>query len=301
MLKIQRFASLSGIQAVRMSSSLADYAQYKTLNVTQPAEYVVHVEMNRPDKLNALNKELWKDLGVCFQQLHEDPECRSVVLSGAGRLFCAGIDLKEMMAIGAVTMGDEDVARKAFKLRNTIKAYQDWFTDLEKCRKPVISAVHGACVGGGIDLVTATDVRLCSQDAFFQVKEADVGLAADVGTLQRLPKVIGSRSLVNDLCLTARRMGAEEALQCGLVSRVLSDRQSLLAAAVSLATSIAQKSPVAVQSTKQNLIYSRDHTVQEGLDFMVTWNAAMLQSEDVIKAATASMDRSAGPPEFSKL
>ncbi|XP_037094561.1 delta(3,5)-Delta(2,4)-dienoyl-CoA isomerase, mitochondrial-like [Pollicipes pollicipes] len=301
MLKIQRIAARQSLQTVRMASSLADYAQYKTLNVTQPVEYVVHVEMNRPDKLNALNTEMWKDLGVCFQQLHEDAECRSVVLSGAGRLFSSGIDLSDLMAVGSVAMGDGDVSRKAFKLHRTIKNYQDWFTDIEKCRKPVIAAVHGACVGGGVDMVTAADVRLCSQDAFFQVKEVDIGLAADEGTLQRLPKVIGSRSLVNELCLTARRLGSQKALQCGLVSRVLSDRQVLLAAAISLAATIAQKSPVAVQSTKQNLIFSRDHTVQDGLDHMVAWNAAMLQSEDIMKAATASMDRKAPPADFAKL
>ncbi|XP_043202087.1 delta(3,5)-Delta(2,4)-dienoyl-CoA isomerase, mitochondrial-like, partial [Amphibalanus amphitrite] len=170
-----------------------------------------------------------------------------------------------------------------------------------QCRKPVVAAIHGGCVGGGVDLVTAADIRLCSQDAFFQVKEVDIGLAADVGTLQRLPKVIGSRSLVNELCLTARRLGSQEALQCGLVSRVLSDRHSLTAAALSLAATIASKSPVAVQSTKLNLTYSRDHSVQEGLDHMVAWNGVMLQSEDIMKAATAAMDRKAPPPDFAKL
>ncbi|XP_043208128.1 delta(3,5)-Delta(2,4)-dienoyl-CoA isomerase, mitochondrial-like, partial [Amphibalanus amphitrite] len=132
MMLMQKLAQPALRQTVRMSSSLADYAQYKTLNVTQPSEYVVHVEMNRPEKLNALNKEMWKDLGVCFQQLHEDPACRAVVLSGAGRLFCAGIDLSDLAALGGLAMGDGDAARKAFQMHPIIKRFQDWITDLER-------------------------------------------------------------------------------------------------------------------------------------------------------------------------
>merc|ERR1719427_1983651 len=117
------------------------------------------------------------------------------------------------------------MARTSWNMRRTIAKYQETFSCIEKCPKPVVVAVHGACVGGGVDLITACDIRLCTQDAWFQVKEVDIGLAADVGTLQRLPKVIGSRSLVNELCLTARRMGAEEAVRCGLVSSVFHTKE----------------------------------------------------------------------------
>ena len=185
----------------------------------------------------------------------------------------------------------------------------------------MIAAVHAGCIGGGVDLVTAADIRYCTQDAFFQIKEVeignqnkklilfvffftftfDLGLAADVGTLQRLPKVIGSDSLVRELAYTARKMFADEAAQAGLVSRVFPDKETLLKAALETASLIAGKSPVAIQGTKHNLNYSRDHSIEEGLSYMTTWNAAMLQSEDLRIAAMASMDRKGPAPVYSKL
>lgn len=184
----------------------------------------------------------------------------------------------------------------------TIRHLQDLITTMEKCRKPVIGAIHNACVGAGVDMVTAMDVRLCTTDAWFCVKEVDMGLAADVGTLQRLPKVMGSQSLVNELCLTARKMEAPEAERCGLVSQVFTTKEELMSGALAMAALIASKSPVAVQGTKDNLVYSREHTVQEGLERIATYNMTMLQSEDLMKSAMAAMDRDSNePPEFAKL
>merc|ERR1712179_340421 len=183
-----------------------------------------------------------------------------------------------------------------------VRHLQDLITAVEKCRKPVIGAVHNACVGMGVDLITTTDIRLCTQDAWFCVKEVDMGLAADIGTLQRLPKVIGSQSVVNDLCLTARKLKAEEAEKIGLVSTVYPGKEEMMAAALQMAANIASKSPVAVQGTKINLVYSRDHTVDEGLDKVASYNMVMLQSEDVMKSALAAMDKDSDEaPEFSKL
>lgn len=142
-----------------------------------------------------------------------------------------------------------------------------------------------------MDLITACDIRYCAQDAFFQVKEVDIGLAADVGTLQRLPKIIGNQSLVNELAFTARKMMADEALNSGLVSRIFPDQEVLLEAALALAAEIASKSPVAVQGTKINLLYSRDHSVAEGLNYMKSWNMSMLQTKDVIKSVQAAMEK----------
>jgi len=149
-------------------------------------------------------------------------------------------------------------------------------------------------------MITAMDVRLCTKDAWFCVKEVDMGLAADVGTLQRLPKVIGSQSLVNELCLTARKMGSEEAMTCGLVSKVYETKEDLMEGALAMAALIASKSPVAVQGTKDNLVYSREHSTQEGLERIATYNMTMLQSEDLMKSAMAAMNRdSDGAPEFA--
>ncbi|XP_077468351.1 delta(3,5)-Delta(2,4)-dienoyl-CoA isomerase, mitochondrial isoform X1 [Stigmatopora argus] len=284
-----------------MSSSGGPTAPYTTLAISHPTPTITQVELHRPDKRNAMNKAFWREMVDCFNQISDDQDCRVVVFSAAGKVFTAGIDLMDMA--GEILQPDgDDTARISWNLRKSIRKYQDTFTVIEKCPKPVVVAVHGACVGGGVDLITACDIRLCTQDAWFQVKEVDVGLAADVGTLQRLPKVIGSRSLVNDLALTARKMYADEALNCGLVSRVFSDKEAMMAGALDVAGEIAARSPVAVQGTKVNLIYSRDHSVAEGLDYMAAWNMSMLQTQDVMKSAQASMEKKdVKSIKFSKL
>ncbi|XP_043975932.1 delta(3,5)-Delta(2,4)-dienoyl-CoA isomerase, mitochondrial isoform X2 [Gambusia affinis] len=284
-----------------MSSSDGPPAQFTTLAVSRPAEFVTHVQLDRPAKRNAMNKAFWREMVECFQQISDDQACRVVLISGAGTTFTAGIDLMDMAADILQPEGD-DTARIAWNLRKLIRRYQETFSVLEKCPKPVVAAVHGACIGGGVDLITACDIRLCTQDAWFQVKEVDIGLAADVGTLQRLPKVIGSRSLVNELALTARKMYADEAKSSGLVSRVFPDQDAMMAGALQMAAEMAARSPVAVQGTKINLIYSRDHSVAEGLDYMAAWNMSMLQTQDVMKSAQGAMEKKS-PKEilFSKL
>ncbi|XP_057377540.1 delta(3,5)-Delta(2,4)-dienoyl-CoA isomerase, mitochondrial-like isoform X4 [Daphnia carinata] len=286
---------------IMATSSFSNKYKFETLLVSTPREYVYHVELNRPQQFNAMNSAFWREMVECFQTISEDSDCRAVVLSATGKHFTAGLDLTDMGPLMETVLGDGDVARKFRTLQQFIKSYQLSFTSVEQCNKPVIAAVHGGCIGGGVDLITAADIRFCTQDAFFQIKEVDIGLAADVGTLQRLPKVIGSDSLVRELAYTARKMFADEAAQAGLVSRVLSDKNLMLKAALETASTIADKSPVAVQGSKHNLNYARDHSVEEGLNYMVVWNAAMLQSEDLRVAAMASTDRKGPPPVFSKL
>lgn len=293
---------LPGQAVVRaMSSSGGAVSPYTTLAVSHPAECITHVELHRPEKRNAMNRAFWSEMVECFNEIAGDPNCRVVVFSAAGKVFTAGIDLMDMASDVLNPEGD-DTARVAWNVKKVIAKYQETFSVIEKCPKPVVVAVHGACVGGGVDLITACDIRLCTQDAWFQVKEVDIGLAADVGTLQRLPKVIGSRSLVNELALTARKMFADEAKSSGLVSRVFADKEAMMAAALELAGEIAGRSPVAVQGTKINLVYSRDHSVAEGLDYMATWNMSMLQTQDVMKSAQAAMEKKSPKTiAFSKL
>lgn len=278
---------------------------FETLAVSSPAEHVFQVEMNRPDKLNAMNIAFWEELPRCFQQLHDDKTCRVVVLSGAGKIFTAGLDLSSVAEkfLASPPSGEEelDVARKARNMHALITKFQHTFTAIEKCSKPVIAAVHNACIGGGVDMITACDIRYCTTDAYFQVKEVDLGLAADVGTLQRLPRVIGNASLVNELVFTARKMEAAEAHQVGLVSRVYPDKAQMMAGALAVAKQIASKSPVAVQGSKVHLVYSRDHSVEEGLRYMACWNMCMLQSEDLMKSAMSLMAKEKEPPKFSNL
>ncbi|XP_078315056.1 delta(3,5)-Delta(2,4)-dienoyl-CoA isomerase, mitochondrial-like isoform X2 [Crassostrea virginica] len=283
----------------RSMSDTTEQYKFETLNVTRPKEFVVQVEMNRPKKLNAMNREFWRECRECFQKLSTDKDCRVVILSGAGKAFTAGLDLADMSDIAVLTNPELDTSRKAFLIRNTIRDYQETFTVIEKCSKPVIAAIHNACVGGGIDMTAACDIRYCTGDAWFQIKEVDIGLAADVGTLQRFPKIVGNDSLVRELCFTARKFFSDEAKQMGFVSRIFQDKRAMIEGALETAALIAAKSPVAVQGTKISLVFSRDHSVQEGLDHVGLWNQGMLQSEDMMKSVMAALEKK--QPTFSKL
>lgn len=277
-------------------------SKFEHLKVAFPSTYVAHVELNRPEKKNALNTKLWDEIGQFFNEMNTNPDCRAIVLSGAGNMFCAGIDLQDLMALGSLIQDpDLDVARKAFRLRTTIRRYQDSFSALEKCHKPVIVAIHGACIGGATSLIAGADIRYATADAYFQIKEVELGLAADVGVLQRMTKVVFNQSLYRELVFTARPFSADEALRLGIISRVFVDRNELLAGALKLAETIASKTPVGVQGSKVQMNYARDNKVDDALEYMTTWNMAMLQTEDIFKAAVAVATKSTEPVEFSKL
>lgn len=253
-----------------MSSTSTSGNQFETLAVTNPKPFVFQVELNRPQNFNAINKTMWMELGRCFAELNENPDCRSVVLTASGKHFTAGIDLQDMMVLGQELGAIEEVGRKGHHLQKMIKMYQDAITSLELCHKPIIGASHSAVVGAGVDLLSTVDIRYCTQDCWFQVKEVDIGMAADVGTLQRFPKAIGSQSLARELCFSGRKFQSKEALDCGFVSRLFETKDQMVEAALSLAEDIASKSPIAVQATKKSMVYSLEHTNQEGLDQIVS-------------------------------
>lgn len=271
---------------------------WETLAVSYPAPHVIHVELNRPKKLNAMNAVFWREFKNLFTLIASETECRAVVLSGRGKFFTAGLDIKDPANVN-FGGGAKEIGRKAFNARNHVLKLQEAFNAIERCPQPVIAACHSGVIGGGIDMVLACDIRWCSEDVYFCVKEVDIGLCADLGTLQRLPKVVGNEGLVRELAYTARKMRAEEASRLGLVSRVCKDRETLLTEALACAALIASKSPLAVAGTKRNLLFARDHTVQDGLEYVATWNAAMLQSSDVMSAIMASMKKQ--KPIFSSL
>ena len=250
---------------------------------------VACVTLNRPDKANALNAELWQELKTVFEWCDQTPEVRSVVLRGAGKHFCSGIDLAMLMGLQA-QVNDSCDARKREKLRDLILQLQACVTSLERCRKPVLAAIQGYCLGGGLDLALAADFRYASLGAQFAVREVDIGMVADVGTLQRLPRVVGE-GIAREMALTGRDIDAEQALQWRLVNRLLPDADSLSAAALETAQTMAAKSPLALRGSKQVLNYSRDHSIADGLDYVATWNAAMLISEDIAQAGMAVMTR----------
>lgn len=283
-----------------LKTNVMKSVKYNTLSVSVPKPFVYMVQLNRPEKRNSLSDTMWGEIKMCFDDLALEPECRVIVLSGAGKMFCGGIDLQSVVKLGEHLAEHEDIARRCKALGTIISKFQESLSSIEKCPKPVIAAVHNACIGAGVDMISAADIRYCSSDAWFQIKEVDIGMAADVGTLQRFPKVVGSDSLVRELVYTARKFTAIEALQCGFVSCVLDTQESLLNKSIELAEEIASKSPVAVQGSKISLVYSRDHSVQEGLDHIAMHNQTMLQSEDFINAASAQATRGE-PPVFAKL
>lgn len=218
---------------------------------------------------------------------------RVVVLSGAGKHFSAGIDLM-LLASVANEMG-KDVGRNARLLRRKILRMQASFNAVDQCQKPVLAAIQGYCLGGAIDLIAACDMRYAAEDAQFSIKEIDMGMAADVGTLQRLPRIIGD-GMLRELAYTGRMVAADEARAIGLVNRVFADKQTLLDGVMAIAQEIAGKSPIAIAGTKQMISYMRDHRVDDGLEYVATWNAAMLQSNDLRLAMTAHMTKQ--KPEF---
>jgi len=249
-------------------------------------DHIATVRLNRPEKANAMNATMWQDIRQAFRWVDETPAARVAILQAEGKLFTAGIDLQMMMGLGP-QIQNECEGRTREALRRVILDLQDTLSSLERCRKPVLAAIHGACVGGGIDLITCADMRYCSADAYFTIKEIDIGMTADVGTLQRLPKLIGE-GMARELAYTARKLGAEEAREIHLVNRVFESREALYAGVREIAASIAAKSPLAVRGTKEMITYARDHSVADGLNYIATWNAAMLMSKDLGEAMMAN-------------
>jgi enoyl-CoA hydratase len=257
-------------------------------------QHIAHITLNRPDKANAMNAPMWQEIRQAMQWADATPEVRVVILSGNGANFCSGIDLGMMMALGK-EIEDACEARMREKLRHIILDLQDTLTSIERCRKPVLAAIHGVCIGGGIDLVSCCDMRYASGDAVFSVKEVDIGMTADVGTLQRLPKIINP-AIARELAYTGRQVKAAEAEKIGLINRVFDSREALTAGVAEIATTIAAKSPLAIRGTKEMLNYARDHSVADGLNYIATWNAALLMSSDLQEAMMANMDKR--KPEF---
>ena len=255
---------------------------YETLAVTLDGP-VATVRLNRPDKANAMNAPMWQEIRRAFDWIDATPAARVAVLEGEGRHFTAGIDL-QMMAGLLPQVHDDCDGRAREKLRRLILDLQDTLTSLERCRKPVLAAIHGACVGGGIDLICCADVRYASADARFTVKEIDIGMVADVGTLQRLPKIVGAQGWVREVAYTGRTVEAAEAQSMGLVTRVFPTREALQAGVREVAATIAAKSPLSIRGVKEMVNYARDHSVADGLNHVATWNAAMLLSEDLLAA-----------------
>ncbi len=250
---------------------------------------IAEIRLNRPDKSNALHDALWQEIRQAADWADATPGVRVVILSGAGRNFCAGIDLAMLGTIGQRIATPDPAQRRAALLR-IIRDLQDCLTALERCRKPVLAAIHGACVGGGLDLVAACDLRYASADAVFSIKEIDLAMVADVGSLQRLPHLIGD-GMTRELAYTGRNVAADEAQRLGLVNRCFATTEELAAGVRDIAATIAGKSPQAIRGIKQVLNHGRDHSIAEGLDFVAEWNADHLLSPDLAEVMAAQREK----------
>jgi enoyl-CoA hydratase len=250
--------------------------------------------LQRPERSNALNEAMWQELRSAFNWVDATPQVRVAILGGAGRNFCAGIDLA-MLAGVAQAVAQTDPARSREALRRLILDLQDCLSSVERCRKPVLAAIQGACIGGAVDLVTCCDIRYVAADAQFSVREIDVGMTADVGTLQRLPRLVPD-GIARELAYTGRSVDAAEARQIGLANQVFATPEALLQGVRAIARTIAGKSPLAIRGSKEMLNYGRDHSVTDGLNYIATWNAAMLMSADLEESMAALRERR--PPRF---
>jgi enoyl-CoA hydratase len=247
---------------------------------------VAKLTMSRPEKANGMSPDFWDELPALVRELDANPAIRVLVINGEGKHFTGGMDLSSFNDIAKITEGEP--ARAAYALRNLILKLQHTFNALEEARFPVIAAVHGACIGAGIDMISACDLRFASKDAYFSIEEINIGMAADVGTLQRLPKLIAP-GIVKELTYTGRRFSAHEATAWGLLNGVYEDAPTMLNAAMEMANTIAAKSPIAIAGAKKALDYARDHSVADSLDQIATWNAAMLRPQELMTALQAKM------------
>ena len=267
--------------------------------------HVATVWLDRPEARNAMGPAFWDDLTTAMTEVSNDVGIRAVVIAARGPHFSVGLDLKAMA--GLLTGGDNpgggrekgdgppSMAVRAVAARAGVKRLQRSINAVADCPKPVIAAIHGYCIGGGVDLASACDIRLASADAVFSVRETKVAIVADLGSLQRLPQIIG-KGHVAELAYTGKDITAERAKEMGLVNDVFPDADAVQSGALSMATEIAANSPLAVEGTKAVLTAGEGRSVAEGLDYVAAWNAGFLQSDDLVEAMSAFMAKR--PPEF---
>ncbi len=252
--------------------------------------HIAHLVLNRPEAMNTMHPKFWRELDDTLVQLHREGKARALVISSTGKHFSAGMSLETFG--GAITMDDTSAEGRA-AIYDMLVDIQHTFTRLETLRIPVIAAIQGGCIGGAVDMVTACCIRYATQDAFFCIQEINIGMVADVGTLQRLPKLV-PLGVVKELAYTGRRLGAQKALGYGLVNEVFATQEEMLAAAMQCAKEIAAKPPVAIWGTKQVIHYTRDHSVDDSLKQMGWVQGAIWSNAHVREAVTAMKEKRAG-------
>ena len=250
---------------------------------------IAHLVLKRPEAYNTMIPELWQELPEIVRTLDEAGDARAIVISSTGKHFTAGMDLA-VFTSGNGDARDAEPGRRRANLRRDILRLQQTFSCLDRARMPVLAAVQGGCIGGGVDMISACDIRYCSEDAFFCIQEINIGMTADVGTFPRLPQLI-PQGIVRELAYTGRRLSAREALEVGLVNRIYPTHEALIAGVLGTAREIAERSPLAVWGSKEMLNYARDHSIADGLDYVATWQTGMFQPADMMEAFAAKSEQ----------
>lgn len=255
------------------------------------ADHIAHLRLCRPEKANSMIPEFWTDFPAAIDQISNDAAARVIVLSAEGKHFSSGMDISVFMQ-GALDADPANAHVSAEAFRHKVAALQNTFTALERARQPVLAACQGAVMGAGVDLVTAADCRYASADAYFTIQETAIGMTADVGTFPRLMRIV-PEGWARQMAFTAERVPAAKAREIGLVNEVYDTPEACLEAVMAIARQIAAHAPLAVAGTKRMMTYARDHTTADTLDYVATWNAAMLRPDDIKEAFTAKMEKRA--------
>jgi enoyl-CoA hydratase len=259
---------------------------------------IAHIRFNRPEKRNSMNEDFWTMFPKEVEELDDSGEIRALIVSSTGPHFSAGIDLSMFKDDIVESETENEIGRSRGYFLQQLKFLQNAVSCLEAARFPVVTAVQGGCIGGGIDLITAADIRICTKDAFFLIEEINVGLAADIGTIQRLPKIIPA-GIAREWTMLGEKVSAERAKEVGLVSSLHDNHEEMMKNAFEIAEKLASKTPLAMWVTKETLNYSRDHTVKESLENVALWNAATLHKEDVMSTMMSKMQKK--KPEYRNL
>jgi enoyl-CoA hydratase len=275
---------------------------YRCFNV-EIANNIAHVQLKRGDELNTMVPEFWTELPAIVKDIDDNAKARVIVISSTGKHFTGGMDLSVFTggssAGTAASRAPQERGRVRANLRLSVLDIQKSFNVLEECRVPVLIAIQGGCVGGGVDMASACDCRYATEDAFFVIQEINIGMTADVGTFPRLCALMPS-GMVRELAYSGRRLTAKKALELGLVNEIFPSQQAMLDHVMGIAKDIAEKSPLAVYGSKVMINYARDHSVADGLDYIATWQAGMYFPEtDMMEAFKAKAEKR--PGKFDEL
>lgn len=257
---------------------------------------VVHIVLKRGDELNTMVPAFWRELPEIVRAIDDEAKGRVIVISSTGKHFTAGMDFSVFSSEGGLMEADgpdgQSIGQRRETFRHLVAMLQESFSALETARMPVLVAVQGGCIGGGIDLISAADIRYCTQDAFFCIQEIDLGMVADVGTFPRLCHLI-PQGWIREMAYTGRRLGADKAKEIGLVNEVYETHEDMMEAVLATAGEIAAKAPLAVAGSKTMLNYARDHNIRDGLDYIATWQAGMFQPADIMESVAAQKEKRA--------